>query len=105
MSIFIILEVVCTLYGTKIFILIKRKTILVYFATDEKKSKSANAKFVTLAFGSCHTLSGSMFLTSCECYFSQQRRETQVGFAEFSNTADNRANIGGTIIGAPIVGQ
>ena len=30
---------------------------------------------------------------------------TQVGFAEFSNTADNRANIGGTIIGAPIVGQ
>ena len=30
---------------------------------------------------------------------------TQVGFAEFNNTADNRANIGGTIIGAPIVGQ
>ena len=29
----------------------------------------------------------------------------QVGFAEFNNTADNRANIGGTIIGAPIVGQ
>ena len=29
----------------------------------------------------------------------------QVGFAEFKNTADNRANIGGTIIGAPIVGQ
>ena len=29
---------------------------------------------------------------------------TQVGFAEFNNTADNRANIGGTIIGAPIVG-
>ena len=31
--------------------------------------------------------------------------ETQVRFAEFNNTADNRANIGGTIIGAPIVGQ
>ena len=31
--------------------------------------------------------------------------QTQVGFAEFNNTADNRANIGGTIIGAPIVGQ
>ena len=30
---------------------------------------------------------------------------TQVGFADFNNTADNRANIGGTIIGAPIVGQ
>ena len=30
---------------------------------------------------------------------------TQVGFAEFNNTADNRANIGGTIIGAPIVGR
>ena len=32
-------------------------------------------------------------------------RQTQVGFAEFNNTADNRVNIGGTIIGAPIVGQ
>ena len=31
--------------------------------------------------------------------------DTQVGFAEFNNTADNRANISGTIIGAPIVGQ
>ena len=30
---------------------------------------------------------------------------SQVGFAEFNKTADNRANIGGTIIGAPIVGQ
>ena len=30
---------------------------------------------------------------------------SQVAFAEFNNTADNRANIGGTIIGAPIVGQ
>ena len=29
---------------------------------------------------------------------------SQVGFSEFNNTADNRANIGGTIIGAPIVG-
>ena len=30
---------------------------------------------------------------------------TQVGFAELKETADDRANIGGTIIGAPIVGQ
>ena len=30
---------------------------------------------------------------------------TQAGFAELKETADNRANIGGTIIGAPIVGQ
>ena len=36
---------------------------------------------------------------------SKAKFNTQVGFAEFNNTADNRANIGGTIIGAPIVGQ
>ena len=30
---------------------------------------------------------------------------TQLGFAELKETADYRANIGGTIIGAPIVGQ
>ena len=30
---------------------------------------------------------------------------SQVGFSELKETADNRANIGGTIIGAPIVGQ
>ena len=30
---------------------------------------------------------------------------SQVGFAELKKTADDRANIGGTIIGAPIVGQ
>ena len=30
---------------------------------------------------------------------------TQVGFAELKETADDWANIGGTIIGAPIVGQ
>ena len=30
---------------------------------------------------------------------------TQVGFAELKETADDRANIEGTIIGAPIVGQ
>ena len=29
----------------------------------------------------------------------------QVGFAELKETAHDRANIGGTIIGAPIVGQ
>ena len=30
---------------------------------------------------------------------------TQVGFSELKKTADNRANIGGTIIGVPMVGQ
>ena len=30
---------------------------------------------------------------------------SEVGFAELKETADDRANIGGTIIGAPIVGQ
>ena len=30
---------------------------------------------------------------------------THVGFAESKETADDRANIDGTIIGAPIVGQ
>ena len=30
---------------------------------------------------------------------------SQVGFAELKETADDCANIGGTIIGAPIVGQ
>ena len=29
----------------------------------------------------------------------------QVGFAELKETADDRANIGGTIVGAPIIGQ
>ena len=33
------------------------------------------------------------------------RLRTQVGFAELKKTADNQANIGGNIIGAPIVGQ
>ena len=41
----------------------------------------------------------------CVCIRSYETTYTQVGFAEFNNTADNRANIGGTIIGAPIVGQ
>ena len=36
---------------------------------------------------------------------SSLKKASQVGFAEFNNTADNRANSGGTIIGAPIVGQ
>ena len=31
--------------------------------------------------------------------------ESQVGFAELKETADDRVNIGGTIIGAPIIGQ
>ena len=30
---------------------------------------------------------------------------SQVRFAEFKETADNRANIGGAIISAPIIGQ
>ena len=30
---------------------------------------------------------------------------SQVGFAKLKETADDRANIGGIIIGAPIVGQ
>ena len=30
---------------------------------------------------------------------------TQVGFTELKETSDDRANIGGTIIGAPIIGQ
>ena len=34
-----------------------------------------------------------------------QDNSSQVGFAELKETADDRANIGGTIIGAPIVGQ
>ena len=29
----------------------------------------------------------------------------QVGFTELKKTADNRANIGGTVIGVPIVGR
>ena len=38
---------------------------------------------------------------------SAQRAElvSQVGFAEWKETADDRANIGGTIIGAPVVDQ
>ena len=32
-------------------------------------------------------------------------RVAQTGFAELKETADDRVNIGGTIIGAPIVGQ
>ena len=31
--------------------------------------------------------------------------DSEVGFAELKETADDRANIGRTIIGAPIVGQ
>ena len=31
--------------------------------------------------------------------------DTQVGFAELKEMADDWADIGGTIIGAPIVGQ
>ena len=38
-------------------------------------------------------------------YRKPDHRVSQVGFAELKETADDRANIGGTIIGAPIVGQ
>ena len=41
----------------------------------------------------------------CNWFYVIPPGTSQVGFAEFNNTADNRANIGGTIIGAPIVGQ
>ena len=40
------------------------------------------------------------------CYLScKTTRTPQVGFAELKETTDDRANIVGTIIGAPIVGQ
>ena len=45
------------------------------------------------------------FMNSQRRTLAASQRSSQVGFAEFNNTADNRANIGGTIIGAPIVGQ
>ena len=32
------------------------------------------------------------------------KKQTQVGFGDLKETADNRANIGGTIVGASIVG-
>ena len=38
-------------------------------------------------------------------YIWNKDTTTQVGFAELKETADNRANIGGTIIGAKIIGQ
>ena len=40
-----------------------------------------------------------------EYFFSSNNSRAQVGFAELKETADNRANNGGTIIGAPIAGQ
>ena len=63
-----------------------------------------------------YQIDGVVFLNFLEVYllvvcikyqknFGLLRLVSQVGFAEFNNTADNRANIGGTIIGAPIVGQ
>ena len=51
----------------------------------------------------CWTIIGK--LTIWILSFRVEKAGSQVGFAEFNNTADNRANIGGTIIGAPIVGQ
>ena len=61
-----------------------------------------------------HTLNGSSPL-SLPRYFREQRLRyiginkknnlSQVEFAESKETADDRANIDGTVIGAPIVGQ
>ena len=34
-----------------------------------------------------------------------EKSSSQVGFAELKESADDRANIGGTVIGVPIVGQ
>ena len=45
-----------------------------------------------------------MFFIRFSC-LTDFRVLTQVGFAELKETADDQANIGGTIIGAPIVGQ
>ena len=42
-------------------------------------------------------------LNNLELNISKCKILTQVGFAELRETVDDRANIGGTIIGAPIV--
>ena len=47
----------------------------------------------------------NIFICDNVKYWTTQIIITQVGFAELKKTADNRANISGTIIGAPIVGQ
>ena len=45
-------------------------------------------------------------VTRSQCVsLASSRAPSQVGFAELKETADDQANIGGTIIGAPIVGQ
>ena len=49
-----------------------------------------------------------VFFLVKEAFFSRNKKNrdfTQVGFAELKETVDDRANIGGTIIGAPIIGQ
>ena len=60
----------------------------------------ANSYFFTYS-----NISGSLSITRFYIRTVNCIEAPQVGFAEFNNTADNRANIGGTIIGAPIVGQ
>ena len=40
-----------------------------------------------------------------QCRINCQSTTTQLGFAELKKTADDRANIGVTVIGAPIVSQ
>ena len=53
--------------------------------------------------------SNDLYLTTFEFYYVVQQLikllVAPVGFAELKETADDRANIGGTFIGAPIVGQ
>ena len=50
--------------------------------------------------------SWSTAIDSHKCTWIQDDVYTsQVGFAELKETTNDRANIGGTIIGAPIVGQ
>ena len=61
-----------------------------------------------------NSLGRSIDITSClqcrqflrmESLQSLTRLRSQVGYAELKETADYRANIGVTIIGAPIIGQ
>ena len=44
-----------------------------------------------------------VYVHSLFCFFYDWT--TQIGFAELQETADDWANVGGTIVGAPIVGQ
>ena len=50
-------------------------------------------------------LNGHIWHAKKSSHQENAQSSSQVGIAELKETADNRANIGGTIIGAPIVGQ